>query len=211
MEIWDRIEQARTRWNVLEHSFYERWSEGTLTREELASYSGQYRHAVEALARASADAAGAAEGLEAEQLAEHADEEAAHVALWDGFVAGVGGSTDSPATPETARCARTWAGEDRPLPETLVALYAIESGQPAISETKRAGLIDHYGFSEGEATRYFTLHARRDVEHAAHARELIEARLAEADADALVDEAERVLRANWELLDGVERVNGRAA
>src|SRR5215203_7483037 len=99
------------------------------------------------------DAARAAEGLEAEQLAEHADEEAAHVALWDGFVAGVGGSTDSPATPETARCARTWAGEDRPLPETLVALYAIESGQPAISETKRAGLIDRYGFSEGEATR----------------------------------------------------------
>src|SRR3954454_3425923 len=43
-DVWQRIEQARARWNVLEHPFYQRWSAGDLTREELADYSGQYRH-----------------------------------------------------------------------------------------------------------------------------------------------------------------------
>ena len=46
----------------------------------------------------------------------------------------------------------------------------------------------------------------RDVEHAADARALIAERLDGADEDALVAEAERVLRANWTLLDGVERL-----
>jgi pyrroloquinoline quinone (PQQ) biosynthesis protein C len=62
------------------------------------------------------------------------------------------------------------------------------------------------------ATRYayFDVHAERDVEHAAAERALIEPRLDGADAAALIAEAERVLRANWELLDGVERLSGRA-
>ena len=55
-------------------------------------------------------------------------------------------------------------------------------------------------------TAYFDLHAERDVEHAADGRALIAERLDGADEDALVAEAERVLRANWTLLDGVERL-----
>lgn len=49
--VWERIEEVRARHNVLEHPFYVRWSAGELTREELARYAGQYRHATEALAR----------------------------------------------------------------------------------------------------------------------------------------------------------------
>ena len=113
-------------------------------------------------------------------------------------------------TPETAACASAWSAE-RPLLESLVALYAIESGQPAISETKRAGLVEHYGADAGsDMTAYFDLHAVRDVEHAAQERALIEPLIADADVEALLAEAESVLRANWELLDGVERLNGRS-
>ena len=57
MDLWTRLEQARARWNVLEHPFYERWSRGELRRDELAAYSGQYRYAVVALADAAAGAA----------------------------------------------------------------------------------------------------------------------------------------------------------
>ena len=53
-------------------------------------------------------------------------------------------------------------------------LYAIESGQPEISLTKRAGLVDRYGFVDGDATTYFRVHEGRDVEHAAEVRELID-------------------------------------
>ena len=209
MDFWSRLETVRDRWNVLEHPFYQRWSAGELTREELAVYAGEYRHAVVALADAAAATAATAgpelrAGLEA-----HAAEEASHVALWDGFAKAAGGDLDRPPAPESAECARTWARPGRDTLEGLVALYAIESGQPAISTTKLDGLVDRYGWQQGDGTDYFSLHARLDVEHAESERALIEPRLADADADALLAEAERVLAANWRLLDGVERLNGR--
>ena len=71
---------------------------------------------------------------------------------------------------------------------------------------KADGLREHYGFASGPGTAYFDLHAERDIEHAADGRALIAERLDGADEDALVAEAERVLRANWTLLDGVERL-----
>ena len=205
MDLWTRLEQARSRWNVLEHPFYRRWSAGELGPDELAHYAGQYRHAVVALAQATANAARAAEPAVATQMEDHAREEAAHVELWDDFVRAVGGSCDAPAAPETAACADAWAGEGRALLPSLAALYAIESGQPAISQTKQEGLAAHYGIDGGPATGYFSLHARRDHEHAAASRALLDERAGDADVDELVAEAERVLRANWELLDGVER------
>jgi pyrroloquinoline-quinone synthase len=210
MDFWTRLDAVRARHDVLEHAFYERWSRGELTRGELAVYAGEYHHAVVALAGASASAAQAAEGPARAALAAHAAEEAAHVDLWADFAAAVGGVPAAQPAPETAACAAAWAGDaERDLLHTLVALYAIESAQPAISATKAAGLKAFYGFEDGPGTAYFTLHAELDREHAAEGRALIEPRLAGADEDALLDTAERALRANWELLDGVERLNGR--
>jgi pyrroloquinoline-quinone synthase len=209
VDFWNAMEDVRARRNVLDHPFYRRWSCGELSRDELATYSGQYRHAVVALARATHEAAAmAADEDERTQLAAHAAEEAAHVALWDGFVRTIGGDVEAPPTPESSGCADVWARPGRPLAQTLVALYAIEAGQPAISETKRAGLRAHYGMNGGCATAYFDLHAVRDREHADAARALIERRLAGADGDALLAEAGAVLEANWRLLDGVERLGG---
>ena len=159
MDLWTRVEQVRSRWNVLDHPFYQRWSQGELSRRDLACYSGQYRHAVVALARASERAAQAAEPEIRAQLAEHAAEEADHVALWDDFTDAVGGDPQAEAEPETAACARAWAGQGRSLLGDLVALYAIESGQPAIAETKQAGLREHYGIDGAGDTAYFDLHA----------------------------------------------------
>ena len=211
MTFFTDLEAIRERWNVLEHPFYTRWSAGELSREELASYSSQYRRAVVALAEASTATAAVAGDPELQtDLEQHAAEETAHIDLWDRFTAAIGGDAHDAATPESLACADAWS-KPRPLLESLVAMYAIESGQPAISETKRAGLVEHYGVAPGsDATVYFDVHAVRDVEHAAYERALIEPRLDGADVDALLAEAESVLRANWELLDGVERLNGRS-
>ena len=207
MDFFARVELLRERWNVLEHSFYQRWSDGSLERDELAFYAGEYRHAVVALADAVGAAAGRP-GAPREVLAEHAAEEIGHVALWDDFAHALDADTSRAPRAETEACAGSWtAGRD--ALEGLVAAYTIESGQPAISETKLAGLTRHYGFEEGPATEYFALHAGRDHEHASQSRELIEERLADADLDRLLEVAEGVLRGNWELLDGVERQFGR--
>jgi pyrroloquinoline-quinone synthase len=205
VNFFDRLEAVRERWNVLDHPFYTRWSAGELTREELATYAGEYRHAVVALADGLAAAASCASdpGIRV-QLEEHAAEEAAHVGLWDRFADAVGGDTGREPRPETAACAEAWTAGDDVL-ERLVVAYAVESGQPAISRTKLEGLARHYGMDEGPATEYFSLHAERDEEHAAQSRELLERALRDADEERLLELAEGALRGNWRLLDGVEK------
>ena len=207
MNLWDRLDDVAEHHDVLRHPFYLRWSEGKLTRDELARYAGQYRHAVVALADAASSAADSPEaGDDAPALARHASEERDHVALWDEFALAVGGRVDDSPTDETRRCASVWAGNGtRPLLHTLTAMYAIESAQPAISATKRTGLASHYGIP---AAAYFSVHERLDVEHAADARELIEHRLDGASEDELVAAAREALEANWSLLDGVDRLTG---
>jgi pyrroloquinoline-quinone synthase len=197
---WDRIETARERWNVLRHPFYRRWSAGELSGQELARYSGQYRHAVKAIAKVSEAVAEAVP--ERAELRRHAAEEREHVAVWDGFVTAAGGSADDPATPETAECVRAWS-RDQDLLGSLATLYAIESGQPEISRTKREGLLGSYGFADAEGTAYFRVHQGRDAEHAADARALIEELAGEDDEERLVAAAEAAFRANWRLLDSV--------
>jgi len=192
MNVIERIDEARTRWNVLDHPFYARWERGELSREDLAYYAGEYRHAVVALADA------AAVGGDSE----HAAEEAAHIDLWDDFAAALEAPLDREPSTETRKCAEAWRPDDSLAARAV--LYAVESGQPDISRTKLAGLVDHYGFTAGsKSTGYFELHSDRDHEHAAASAEVLR-KAAPEDADRLVAAAEAALKGNWRLLDGVE-------
>jgi pyrroloquinoline-quinone synthase len=192
MNVIERIDEARARWNVLDHPFYARWERGDLSREDLAYYAGEYRHAVVALADA------AAVGGDSE----HAAEEAAHIDLWDDFAAALEAPLDREPSAETRECAEAWRPEDSLAARAV--LYAVESGQPDISRTKLAGLVDHYGFTAGsKSTGYFELHSDRDHEHAATSAEVLR-KTAPEDADRLVAAAEAALKSNWRLLDGVE-------
>ena len=196
MRLIARLDEARRRRNILEHPFYTRWERGELTREELADYAGEYRHAVAALA-AAADTAAPLAG------SEHAAEERLHVDLWDDFASTLDAERDRAPRPETERCVVAWTAAADPL-EALAVLYAIEAGQPEVSTTKLDGLVEHYGFERsGAGTAYFRVHAELDHEHAAHSRELLEAHASPADEDRLVAAAEAALDGNWTLLDGV--------
>jgi pyrroloquinoline-quinone synthase len=204
VDFFDRLDAARERWNVLRHPFYGRWSAGGLTREELAFYAGEYRHAVVALAEASGRAADVFEGGLRAELEQHAAEERAHVGLWDRFADALQADTQREPLTETMECARAWRAASDAL-EGLAVLYAVEANQPAISRTKLAGLERHYGLPrESPATGYFTVHAERDHEHAALSRAALEERGSEIDGDRLAGIAEAALAGNWRLLDGVE-------
>ena len=191
MNLIERIDEARARWNVLEHLFYLRWERGELSRDELAYYAGEYRHVVVALADAAASGGDD----------EHAAEETGHVALWDDFAAALDAPLHREPRAETSECAGAWRRDD--ALEARAVLYAVESGQPDISRTKLSGLVEHYGFSPQSAgTVYFELHAERDTEHAAASRRVL-ADARPEDADRLVAVAEAALEGNWRLLDGV--------
>jgi pyrroloquinoline-quinone synthase len=221
MDVIARIDQARRECDVLEHPFYQRWSAGELSAQELAFYAGEYRHAVVALAQASDSVAAKADPDRRAGLERHAAEEHSHVALWDAFAdatltaEGTSDATAEAATErsplsETQDCTRAWTAGDDTL-EHLAVLYAIEASQPAIAQTKLEGLVERYGYTaEGPAVEYFELHAKLDVEHARQARELIaeltseDEAQARARADRMVERATAALQGNWELLDGVD-------
>jgi pyrroloquinoline-quinone synthase len=189
MNLIERLDEARSRWNVLHHPFYRRWEAGELTRADLSFYAGEYRHAVAALAYA----AGATGDPE------HAAEETAHIALWDDFASALDAPLDRDPDAGTRACADAWSRED-PL-EARAVLYAVEAGQPDISRTKLTGLVEHYGFEPGSpATAYFALHAERDYEHAAQSRAVLED-VDPCEDDRLVAAAEAALVGNWRMLD----------
>ena len=179
MNLIERIDDARRRWNVLDHPFYLRWERGELTRDELAFYAGEYRHAVVALADA------AALGGDPE----HAAEETAHVALWDDFAAALEAPLDREPTTETRECVTRLAS--RGLPRSASRSSTPSSrANPMYPKTKLTGLVEHYGFSEGsKSTEYFELHSERDHEHAAASAEVLR-KAAPEDADRLVAAAE---------------------
>ena len=192
MDVLARLDEARGAFNVLEHPFYKRWSAGELSAAELQRYAGEYRHAVMALARASALAAAKAGPEHAAGLSATPRRRRR---TWSC------GRT-SPARParaarrtarsrwmQTQACAQAWtAGED--LLEHLAVLYAIEAGQPEISKTKLEGLTEHYGYSD-EGPAIGVLPGARAARRRARARrraQLIVELLAERDdAEAQAD------------------------
>jgi pyrroloquinoline-quinone synthase len=190
----ERLDAVRERWNLLEHPFYKRWSCGELSRDDLGYYAGEYRHAVVALAETAAKT-----GNE-----EHAREETDHVWLWEDFAATFGADTTGRPSPETSECVAAWTAPGNRL-EALAVMYAIEAGQPGVSQAKLDGLAEYYGVANDEpGAAYFALHAERDHEHAAESRRALEEEAADADADHLVEVAESALKGNWTLLDGVD-------
>jgi pyrroloquinoline quinone (PQQ) biosynthesis protein C len=162
---------------------------------------------VKALAALVLSAAQRARGLDRSQLQSHAAEEMLHVGLWSDFADALPPVERSPhPAGETLECVEAWAHPLRPtLLHALVAMYAIESGQARVASTKRATL-PLYGL-DGPECAYFDVHAELDREHAASTRALMDPLLEGVDPAELLAQAEAVLRANWRLLDGVERMN----
>ena len=87
--------------------------------------------------------------------------------LWDGFVEAVGGYDRRRPTAETADCVARLDRDDG-SPATLARLYAVESGQPEISRTKREGLAERYGVADGAGQR--VLQRPRDARRRARRR-----------------------------------------
>lgn len=190
------------KYDLLQHSFYQRWVAGELTRHELDDYAGQYAHVVAGLPRWLEAAAGSDPGA-ADRLHAHAREEATHVTLWDGFTTAVApdreGTVDPPnaATVELLRRAERWCDAG----QGAAVAWAIEAQSPEVSATKLSGLAEHYDIDATGGGRYFALHAGRDIEH----REELVSLIAAGDVPVAAEAAEGVLAAMWDLLTSVER------
>jgi pyrroloquinoline-quinone synthase len=205
--------------HLLKHPFYQLWSQGRLTRENLREYAISYYPHVAAFptyvsgVHAGCDDAGLRQEL-LENLIEEERGEQNHPALWRRFAAELGAAesdlSPAPRTPEVAEAIAEFRRTTREgsTPEGLAALYAYESQIPEVSQTKREGLAAFYGITDADATRFFSVHEKADVWHRQVEREALgrAADTPEARERAL-EAARRCCDALNRALDGVMREN----
>lgn len=219
------VEQMNARigkYDLLCHPFYQAWSAGKLSRDDLREYAQEYYHHVEAFPSYLA-----AFGLRLDEgdlrravLANLCDEKGVegrpgkdsvpHSELWLDFAEGMGSTRNLewhhpiPAIRQVIRHFHRVASEGTPE-QALAAFYAYESQVPRIAEEKERGLREMYG-ADDKTCGYFSLHATADVYHSKIWRIQLEKRIAahpEA-AEAALDAAEDAARILWLALDGIE-------
>jgi pyrroloquinoline-quinone synthase len=207
----DDLIQSRS---ILRHPFYLAWQQGTLTRDQLATYARVYYPHVAAFPRYIAAAAATAtdpavrDALD-RNLVDELHHPKAHTELWLDFAAALGADREGvAAAPPHATTGGVVATFDR-LTQSgtangLAALYAYESQQPEVSRQKADGLRQYYGVTDPAALGYFAVHAETDLAHRAEERDALERCLAAGDSsEGVLDAAGQALDAYWLLLDGV--------
>ena len=218
-EFLDALDALIAEKHLLKHPFYQLWSRGELTREDLREYAiSYYPHVAAFPTYVSGVHSGCEDAALRQELLENLIEEERgaenHPALWRRFAAFLGAEdsqlSPTPRTPEVAEAIAEFrrATRDGSVAEGLAALYAYESQIPEVSRTKREGLAAFYGIQDPDAIRFFSVHEKADVWHRQVEREAL-GRVAdtpERRREALAA-ARRCCDALNRALDGVMREN----
>jgi pyrroloquinoline-quinone synthase len=217
---WSEIEAVIEEKSLLKHPFYQAWTAGALTREDLAYYAEQYFQQEARFPRYVSAVHSNCPDLKTRQmLLENLNHEEAgadnHPEQWLRFAAAVGASRESvlAARPNagTGKCVTAFDRLSRGSWQAgLAALFAYEAQQPSVAKTKIEGLKSKYGLDSADALGFFRTHESMDAWHSADEKNVLVRELGRNPAlggelKAAVSEACDALNA---LLDGVCEARG---
>lgn len=201
--------------HLLDHPFYQRWTCGTLTREELRDYAAQYFHYAMAFPTFVSAMHAHTDDLPTRQLLlENLIEEERgadnHPELWLRFCESLGLDREevrrgaaNEATRHLIATMKSLA-RDGALHEGLASLYAYESQIPAVAKAKIEGLAKWYGISGDREVAFFSVHMNADVAHSETSRSILRNLCDTADKSAQAEHAAgRTLDALYGFLDSV--------
>lgn len=216
-EFVQELDARVARFDLLCHPFYQAWSEGKLTRDDLREYSAEYYHHVAAFPTyLSAFHSRLEDGeLRRAVLRNLADEEiegCAHADLWLDFASGMGASADDVRSRKPIAEIEALIAHFRGLAgvgtraEVLATFYAYESQVPRVAKEKARGLRERYG-ADAKTCGYFALHQFADVQHSAIWRNELEHELTAhpEEREAALAAGERAAQMLWQALDGIQR------
>jgi pyrroloquinoline-quinone synthase len=219
--FWNELESRVAKYDLLCHPFYQAWSTGTLTRDDLRAYAGDYYHHVAAFPTYLAALYSRLEDGELRRavVANLADEEGLdgnlasrpHSEMWLDFAEGMGASRDEAPTAQPVDEVAGLISHFKRLAseataaEALAGFYAYESQVPRVAKEKARGLREMYG-ADAKTCAYFTLHAKADVYHANVWRSQLSKLVADDQEaqDRALTAAENAARCLWRALDGIE-------
>ena len=171
----DRIIEERS---LLNHPFYQAWSDGKLTREALAGYSKEYYQLVKAVPIFMTQLMDYVPESMYDELDSHQQEEFTHISMWERFASGLGISRNDLLKHDGLyKTNHAVTGMHRlmvSIESGASAMYAFEKEIPKISEVKLQGLTEFYGLTSEDVTRYFKEHMEADIRHAASWQNLID-------------------------------------
>lgn len=210
--LLDALDALIEKHHLLKHPFYQAWTQGTLSRDELALYAEQYYQHVRAFPENLRTLASRTNGnlgaMVTENLNEELDPVAPHPMLWRQFAQSMGVSETS-------------IEEARPLPgvaalldtldelsahgslaQAVAAFYAYEAQVPEIATQKISGLKKFYDVYEPRSLAYFSVHEEADLRHRAAWRAWLTEQKS-LDEVEVICAAERTLKALWGALDAI--------
>jgi pyrroloquinoline-quinone synthase len=215
MQLITQLNDIINEKHLLKHPFYQAWSAGTLTRDNLQHYAAQYYHQVKSFPRFISRVHTGCDQIEARKvlLENLVDEEihgTDHPALWMQFAEGMGAKrhdvlNEMPINETSVMVDKFYELAERDWRDGLCALYAYECQVPDVSASKIDGLKKFYGVNDEQTLEFFTAHQAYDVEHARQVASLIERYVDPAHAAKATREAADSL---WGFLDGMCRVSG---
>lgn len=154
------------KFRLLDHPFYQSWTKGEVTEEQLSKYHKSYSEFIELMPQYWHKINKAFNQNSAEAFAVVEDENS-HIPLWADW------SHKLPVTNDYPRMSELIDTMNKMTPSQLLgAIQAFETQQPEVAATKKAGLLEFYGFQENE-TKYFDEHMKEE-EHINYGQKLKE-------------------------------------
>jgi pyrroloquinoline-quinone synthase len=202
----ERIDEEIEKQSLLKHPFYQMWSEGKLSKEDLAGYAREYFQLVRTIPSLVENIIALSEDGEVAYF-ENLEDEKRHITLWERFAFSLGipaKAINEYFGTEKTRAAVSKLGDLTTLSfeEAIAAMYAYEKEIPRISRSKIDGLKKFYDMDSEDATAYFLTHERDDIRHAAVWRNVL-SKIPKADQEKAFNAAVESLTAQNLLLDSV--------
>ena len=171
----DRIIEERS---LLNHPFYQAWSDGKLTRESLTGYSKEYYQLVKAVPIFMTQLMDHVPPTLYDELNFHQQEEFSHIGMWERFAGGLGISRNDLLNYDGLyKTNHAIAGMHQlmgSLESGASAMYALEKEIPKISQIKLEGLAEFYGLTSEDIIKYFKEHMEADIRHTASWKKIID-------------------------------------
>ena len=213
----DQIDKKIEEMHLLNHSFYQSWNKGSLTKNTIREYASQYFQHVSAFPRYLSAIHSNCDHMETRKiLLENLNDEEGgpedHPELWMRFAEGMGNTRENVRNTVLMKETKELVDIFNQLSRTekyhvgLAALYCYESMQPEISKTKKEGLQKLYGINDSNTLKFFTVHMHADEWHREVIRNLLVDLCKTKDKqDEILSAVESALIALNNFLSGMER------
>jgi len=202
-ELIKQIDQIIEENSLLNHPFYEMWSEGKLEFESLVGYSKEYYQLAKQVPKFMEPIIEMAPSDEESELISNMNEETEHIHLWENFAISMGISIDDLASyqglKKTNDAVNNLASLMQSYDGGACAMYSFEKEIPKISKTKIDGLKNFYGLDTKDSIEYFEEHMTADIRHSASWEKII--RTHSKNDDKLLKIAKKSVDAQNLLLD----------